>query len=687
MSGNLPFNPQITYSPANSIILTTEGYIQGSYLDDPTTINQLAVGELAQTVNKPVWGAMALTETVPVADGNQAGNILGVATGNANLTAFSVFNQASNMILTPDSTVQQAVAGNTISYFRVGSNARITVQCDEGLVASLDGNPTSQLVSWDYTRQKLIAYNSSIGALPVQVLSVSTNSLVVVYDPSGHTLRYTNGAVAVIQLMSTVSPVAGSDSSWANTLFIDAVNGKNTSLNPHSPSTPLKNYTAAMALIAENVSANQWRVSNIGAGAISTENFSIPDGANVFLDSTNPGNTIVGTITVGTALGNSYLTATNLTLTNATTGVCINFPYAGGGGLFLSNMDITSTIPVGNTSAIVGAIQFSGGQLGIDENCEISVSRIGSAPGKIGAAIYLTGSGGTYANIRGQYVLAEDSTGNSSISLLYCDCNAAVSYLSTVDIAGLVITYVGANNTTSNPLIWAKDSTLSIKPSGMIIDVQQGNQAGALIFARSDGSEPILINGVTFNNGNIFTTPIPDANVFLGDAVGVSDSIVVTNSVIQTITTGIPDFQSQTAGAGFVNYSNVCNQSAVPQNNVRTPMLLNTTLGVNMNQSATKQPLYTAPTGKRVVITELVIHDASISLTTAVGGFGWNAAATDVFNSMPFLNLTTVNQSMTVVPQAPMMGTPGDVLGIKITTPQGAPATATIDVYGYIVGL
>lgn len=193
----ISFDPQATTSPSSSFLSNTQGYVQGNYLDDPSTKNWLTQGLIASTVTAPVYGGIGLTESVPAPGSETQGNILTIATAYTNLTAFCVFNQANNMIITPGNSVQQAQAGMSAAYFRFGSNARIAVECDATLAAALDAGTTIQQVQWDFTNQKLIAYTTGT-ALACKVLSVNTNSRVVV-NTSG-VLTWSTGPVAIIQI-------------------------------------------------------------------------------------------------------------------------------------------------------------------------------------------------------------------------------------------------------------------------------------------------------------------------------------------------------------------------------------------------------------------------------------------------------------------------------------------------------
>ena len=194
----ISFNPQLTTSPQSSFQVDTKGFVQGAFFDDPTTRLQLASGKIASTVTQPVWGGMTVSEGVNAPNTNQGGNPLTLAANYAGVTAFTVFNQANNMIIVPGNTVQQAVAGMDISYFRLGSNARIAVQCSAALANALSAGLTNQKVSWDFVNQILIPF--SVTALPVKVLEVNTNSQIVNYNAGTGALTYAIGACALIQI-------------------------------------------------------------------------------------------------------------------------------------------------------------------------------------------------------------------------------------------------------------------------------------------------------------------------------------------------------------------------------------------------------------------------------------------------------------------------------------------------------
>lgn len=187
MPSNISFNPMLVTNGGGSFNVQSDGFVQGSAMDDPTVRNLLCGGPLAATETLPMWGGVAIFENIPLAnlDGS-LGNVVGRATSLTNLLGFSVLNQAHNWISSPQSEVPTAGANMTIPYYRLGSNARIPVACDPALIA-LDGGLTTQQVSWDFASQRLVAYAPSHGTLAISAASwsagiasvtVATNTLV-----------------------------------------------------------------------------------------------------------------------------------------------------------------------------------------------------------------------------------------------------------------------------------------------------------------------------------------------------------------------------------------------------------------------------------------------------------------------------------------------------------------------------
>jgi len=175
MVSTITINPNNTTVASGSFNVSSEGFIQGTMLDDPAIRNQLAGGYLATTETLPMWGGVGVNLGIPGAAGTPLPN-LGPsvarattisATGAAGaLQGFSVFNQDHAMINSPQSPVPLAASGMLVNFFRLGSGARIIVACDPAL-ASLESSPETQQVSWDFGAQQLSPFQAAWNAATI----------------------------------------------------------------------------------------------------------------------------------------------------------------------------------------------------------------------------------------------------------------------------------------------------------------------------------------------------------------------------------------------------------------------------------------------------------------------------------------------------------------------------------------
>jgi hypothetical protein len=210
MTAQISFNPVLTTNALGSFNVDSVGYIQGVMLDDPAVRYQLAGGILASSETLPMWGGVGISELVPGGGSppipsDTLGTVVSRATTLAahttgQLTGFSVFNQDNSMVTTPQSPVPLAGSGMSVHFLRLGSNARIVVKCDPALV-SLKGSLITTQVSWDFTNQLLVAYDT-VAALPVKILDVNVgNSMTVTYSSgTGFATWNRSGTTALIQI-------------------------------------------------------------------------------------------------------------------------------------------------------------------------------------------------------------------------------------------------------------------------------------------------------------------------------------------------------------------------------------------------------------------------------------------------------------------------------------------------------
>lgn len=205
MSNSIAFNPMQTTNNLGGFSYQSNGLVQGVAMDDPAVRFALAGGTLATDETLPMWGGVGIYAHVPPVASETLGTIVGRADNLTpyaakQMVGFSVVNQATAWLTTPQSPAPTAAGGMTVPYFLFGSGARIAVDCDATLAAALLNGTIVPEVYWDFTNQQLVATGTD--ALPVKVLRVQAgNSKIVVWDNVALTATYNNsGTAALIQI-------------------------------------------------------------------------------------------------------------------------------------------------------------------------------------------------------------------------------------------------------------------------------------------------------------------------------------------------------------------------------------------------------------------------------------------------------------------------------------------------------
>lgn len=174
-ANSVGFNPNVTTNAAGLFLVQAQGLYGGTFIENPETLFKLASGVLASSETLPMWGGVALEETIAVGGFDVRGNQIVRAADQAHLTGFSVFNQNGAAINSPQSPVPVTLSGGQVNFFRLGSGALLALPIDPALV-SLDGGIITAQVSWDYAAQRIVAYDT-VAALPVKILSVQTSQV------------------------------------------------------------------------------------------------------------------------------------------------------------------------------------------------------------------------------------------------------------------------------------------------------------------------------------------------------------------------------------------------------------------------------------------------------------------------------------------------------------------------------
>lgn len=205
---SLTYNPAKVTNANNTFYSTSSGAIQGFFQDDPAIRFQLRSGLVAPAQTGALWGGMGVSVNLPnsAVEAPSFKGVLTLATSQANLMGFTVWNQAHAVVLNPSAQdpVPQAGGGDgtnpggAINFFLLGSNAQIWVQCSSTVASALKTGAYNQAVYWDYTNQVLL--NAPGGtAIAVQVVDLVTNGNAMVVASGGSSWNY-SGYAALIKI-------------------------------------------------------------------------------------------------------------------------------------------------------------------------------------------------------------------------------------------------------------------------------------------------------------------------------------------------------------------------------------------------------------------------------------------------------------------------------------------------------
>ena len=205
MSVSLNVNPLLTTTAAGLFDINSAGYVQGDAQADPNHKFNLAQAYLDPTAAAPIWAGMPVTETIPVAaaagtgPGSNLGNMVDIATTDANTTAFVVGNQAFSGIITPQSPAPLFLPGGSVNIYRLGSGARVPLPATNALVAALLGEATNTQVIWNFSTNQLDVYSSGTALGVKAILLVSTTGNWVITYANG-VATWGAGNLVLVQL-------------------------------------------------------------------------------------------------------------------------------------------------------------------------------------------------------------------------------------------------------------------------------------------------------------------------------------------------------------------------------------------------------------------------------------------------------------------------------------------------------
>lgn len=259
------------------------------------------------------------------------------------------------------------------------------------------------------------------------------------------------------------------------------------------------------------------------------------------------------------------------------------------------------------------------------------------------------------------------------------------------------------------------DTINGLANDGMVLVLRAANDARTVIIKHGTGNIKCVGNAdLSLDDAQDFALLVYDANLLAWMALGIGSASGLTGSGtagqipyfsgVSTLT-GESGFEYDatnnklTAGQFVSSVADgtapitVTSETACPNLNAdqvdgvhgsEVLRKLATVTGVDLNVT-TKSTLYTVPTGKSFIPTHVVVREASTSLTTASYGFGFDTGATDVIADATHTELTgSTLYTILSAKAGAKLGAAADIFGVKCSVAQGAAATATIDVWGYL---
>lgn len=256
MSANITFNPVVTTNAAGSFNTSSQGYIQGTALNDPAVRNALAGGILGPNETLPMWGGVAVSESItPVGVAltspnralggylTRASTVTAISAGG--ISGFSVFDQAHAMINTPQSPVPLSSPSMLVNYYRLGSGARIAVKIAPSLISLANSIITTQ-VSWDFVDQQIVPYAAQSAGVAI------TNA--VWANTAGGQITFTLGDLTASYGVGDYLPVSG------------VINSGGTSTGAFNGSWPIVSINATTAVVTAPASATLGTYVSGGTG-------------------------------------------------------------------------------------------------------------------------------------------------------------------------------------------------------------------------------------------------------------------------------------------------------------------------------------------------------------------------------------------------------------------------------------
>lgn len=193
--------PYTTTGISDGFVISTDGYVQGTYLPDPANRYNLEGGYVGSGQATPLWGGLAVALAVPDVGVNAQGPAIISSTSLLTINGFTLFDQGSAGLISATSNVPLYNAGGSINFARFGSNLRICLAVENSTILdSLQGAAPYVDLYWDPVNLCLTTSSASTyGPLPIQLEALSITSKTVSYSSPNANWNFA-GAAAIVRI-------------------------------------------------------------------------------------------------------------------------------------------------------------------------------------------------------------------------------------------------------------------------------------------------------------------------------------------------------------------------------------------------------------------------------------------------------------------------------------------------------
>ncbi|WP_232458241.1 hypothetical protein [Burkholderia ubonensis] len=174
-----------------------QGGVQGAWIQEPHTRYSLEGG----ISNEPtaLFGGVAIKTTMGAKGRMELGAGVTKAAAVADVQGFVIDSKMYHAVVTAQNTAPQVGLHDGVHFARIGSRVRMYLGIDPTFAETLYGAPNTP-VSFDFTKQQIIASTGATDVIPVTVTEVFEDGITLVYNAANDTVTYGRGPVAVVRL-------------------------------------------------------------------------------------------------------------------------------------------------------------------------------------------------------------------------------------------------------------------------------------------------------------------------------------------------------------------------------------------------------------------------------------------------------------------------------------------------------